>query len=354
MKGRIGAKEIWATVVVTLIGRLVFMDPVTFVSAPGQSAWMMPLIALPIGLALVWLAKKLSAYGGPVQCLTRALGAPAGKLLALAWSVWLVLLMALSVSKMAAMTRYYFFPLTDVTQTVALHVLPMCLIAFGGAVCIARSSRLLWAIPFVAMVVLLAVNVPNLTWSNLSPAWGAGPGQTAQNGVLFSATFWTVLGVWFWSRETHMQGPTVKATCWALVFSSVLLSAVMLCMTATMGTSAYQNTVSPLYTIASNMDLGRFLQRLGPVFFFCWVVSTFVSGAFVLQIAGQTMSQALEVKDQRPVIAGLTALTLGVAALMVQGPLAGLSDTLAVTSAAVTPALLIGVYLVAKIRRLKP
>ena len=65
MKGRIGAKEIWASVLVSLIGRLVFLDPVTFVNQPGQSAWMMPLIALPIGLFMLLLAKKLSAYGDP-------------------------------------------------------------------------------------------------------------------------------------------------------------------------------------------------------------------------------------------------------------------------------------------------
>ncbi len=50
------------------------LDPVTFVNQPGQSAWMMPLIALPIGLFMLLLAKKLSAYGGPVACAQRVLG----------------------------------------------------------------------------------------------------------------------------------------------------------------------------------------------------------------------------------------------------------------------------------------
>ena len=146
MTGKIGAKEIWATVAITLIGRLVFMDPDTFVNKPGQSAWMMPLMALPIGLLLLLLAKKLGVYGGPVTCLERTLGTKAGRAAALCWSVWLALLMALSVGKMAMMTRYYFFPLTPVSQTAALYVLPMCLIACGGAVCVARSARLLWAV----------------------------------------------------------------------------------------------------------------------------------------------------------------------------------------------------------------
>ena len=75
MTGKIGAKEIWATVAITLIGRLVFMDPDTFVNKPGQSAWMMPLMALPIGLLLLLLAKKLGVYGGPVTCLERKPGA---------------------------------------------------------------------------------------------------------------------------------------------------------------------------------------------------------------------------------------------------------------------------------------
>lgn len=44
----------------------------------GQSAWMMPLIALPIGLFMLLLAKKLSAYGGPVACAQRVLGAGLG------------------------------------------------------------------------------------------------------------------------------------------------------------------------------------------------------------------------------------------------------------------------------------
>ena len=108
MKGRIGAKEIWASVLVSLIGRLVFLDPVTFVNQPGQSAWMMPLIALPIGLFMLLLAKKLSAYGGPVACAQRVLGAGLGCAVIVLWAVWLTLLMAISVGKMISVTRYYF------------------------------------------------------------------------------------------------------------------------------------------------------------------------------------------------------------------------------------------------------
>ncbi|MFQ7281455.1 MAG: GerAB/ArcD/ProY family transporter, partial [Christensenellales bacterium] len=168
MKGRIGAKEIWASVLVSLIGRLVFLDPVTFVNQPGQSGWMMPLIALPIGLFMLLLAKKLSAYGGPVACAQRVLGAGLGCAVIVLWAVWLTLLMAISVGKMISVTRYYFFPLTNISQTALLYVVPMCLIAFGGAVCIARSARLVWCIPFVALLVLVAANLPNMDWSNVS------------------------------------------------------------------------------------------------------------------------------------------------------------------------------------------
>ena len=158
MKGRIGAKEIWASVLVSLIGRLVFLDPVTFVNQPGQSAWMMPLIALPIGLFMLLLAKKLSAYGDPAACAQRVLGTGLGRAVIVLWGVWLTLLMAISVGKMISVTRYYFFPLTDISQTALLYVVPMCLIAFGGAVCIARSARLVWCIPFVALLVLVGAN----------------------------------------------------------------------------------------------------------------------------------------------------------------------------------------------------
>ena len=65
--------------------------------------------------------------------------------------------MAISVGKMISVTRYYFFPLTNISQTALLYVVPMCLIAFGGAVCIARSARLVWCIPFVALLVLWRV-----------------------------------------------------------------------------------------------------------------------------------------------------------------------------------------------------
>ncbi len=354
MKGRIGAKEIWASVLVSLIGRLVFLDPVTFVSQPGQSAWMMPLIALPVGLLMLLLAKKLSVYGGPTACIQRIFGKGLGRAVIVLWGVWLTMLMAISVGKMISVTRYYFFPLTDISQTALLYVAPMCLIAFGGAVCIARSARLVWGIPFIALLVLVGANLPNMDWSNVSPVLGAGLGSTVRAGLMLSTAFWTVLCVWFWSQETQMQRPTVRASLWALVFSSVLLSAIMLCMTASMGTSAYQNTVSPLYTIASNIDLGRFLQRLGPLFFFCWSISTFVSGAFALQIASQGIGQVIGARDQRPIIAGLSALILIVSILMIHGALAMTANYLVAFSAVVTPGLLAILWLVAKIRRLEP
>lgn len=149
------------------------LDPVTFVNQPGQSAWMMPLIALPIGLFMLLLAKKLSAYGDPAACAQRVLGTGLGRAVIVLWGVWLTLLMAISVGKMISVTRYYFFPLTDISQTALLYVVPMCLIAFGGAVCIARSARLVWCIPFVALLVLVGANLPNMDWSNVSPVMGA-------------------------------------------------------------------------------------------------------------------------------------------------------------------------------------
>ncbi len=91
--------------------------------------------------------------------------------------------MAISVGKMISVTRYYFFPLTNISQTALLYVVPMCLIAFGGAVCIARSARLVWCIPFVALLVLVAANLPNMDWSNVSPVMGAGLWPTVRAGA---------------------------------------------------------------------------------------------------------------------------------------------------------------------------
>lgn len=347
MKTTFGAREISAVVFIAMVNRLAWVEPQMLLDEPGQSAWMLPLVALPLGLIAFWCIHALCRrYGNAHQCCVSILGRGGGAAVLIAITAWMLCLFSIALARVINVTQAYFFPLTDVTAVAALYVAGIVLCAFAGAAGTVRTCRMIVWIPVVALIVLLLCSMPQMDFTRLKPIWGEGPGVVLRSGVAFASVCIGIYFYWLWNDHTTSERPVARRVVRALVLGSVVLSVALSCMSAAMGKAGDGDAVSLLYNMAANISLGRFIQRLGPIFFFCWCLSSVAMGGAYLCGTGDALGQCLGLTDKRPVYAGLGAVVLGLCIALNRQKGMDAFATVAYLSAAVMvliPALLWGI-----------
>ena len=312
MKTTFGAREISAVVFVAMINRLAWIEPQMLLDEPGQSAWMLPLIALPVGLiAFACIHALCKRYGNAHQCCVSILGRGGGAAMLTGVAAWMLCLFAIALARVVNVTHIYFFPLTDVSAVVALYVAGIVLCAFAGAAGTVRTCRMIVWIPVVALVALLLCSAPQMDATRLTPLWGEGPVEVAKSGLAFASICIGIYFYWLWNDHTTADRPVARRIVRALALGSGVLAIALACMSAAMGKAGDGDAVSLLYNMAANISLGRFIQRLGPLFFFCWCLSSVAMGGAYLCGTGDALGQCLGLRDRRPLYAGLGAVVLG-------------------------------------------
>lgn len=320
MRGHLGARELGALALLLILARLAWIDPTMLVDDPGPNAYLVPLIALPLGLLALFLAvRAVRTTGDPVACYTRLFGRRGGVAATLALGVWMASITTLTIARIVVFTRYYFFSQTEASLIVALYMLAVVCAACAGAFGVGRTARLVVGVPLVALVVLCVMNIPQMDPSRLSPFWGEGAGALARSSVLNAAMYWPALLIWLWLPYTNRQATNVRGLLRALVLGGALTAVTFWCIAQSMGSSTYADAASLLYAIASNIDLGRFLQRLGPLFFFCWSLASLLGNAVMLFTAGDLYRRSAGGTDARPYIAVLAAGIIGLSTLFAHG-----------------------------------
>lgn len=327
MRGHLGARELGAVALLLILGRLAWIEPTMLVDNPGPSAYLVPLLAFPLGMLALWFAvRAVRTTGDPIACFTRLFGRKGGVAATLVLVVWMAGLSTLAVSRVAVVTRYYFFPQTEAGVILALYMVAILASACAGAFGVGRTARLIVGVPVAALALLYLMNVPQMDPSRLSPFWGEGVGALAESSVLNAAMYWSALLIWLWRPYTNGQSTTVRGLWRGLAIGGALTALTLWCVVQSMGSSTYADAASLLYAIASNIDLGRFLQRLGPLFFFCWSMASILGNAAILFTAGDLCRRAARSGDARPYTSAIAAGMIGLGTLFAHGQAAGVAQ----------------------------
>ena len=67
MRGHLGARELGAVALLLILGRLAWIEPTMLVDNPGPSAYLVPLLAFPLGMLALWFAvRAVRTTGDPI------------------------------------------------------------------------------------------------------------------------------------------------------------------------------------------------------------------------------------------------------------------------------------------------
>lgn len=142
--------------------------------------------------------------------------------------------------------------------------------AFLGIRILISASGLMLPCIVIAVILILLINIPRYSFSNILPLLGPGVRELTGNALMKNASFFEI-GIFLFFLPYFKDKKDVKNFCFTGMIFSVLLSSII--------TLAYQLAVPyevagtfalPLYQMTRMIKAGTFFQRIEPLNVFIW------------------------------------------------------------------------------------
>lgn len=237
-----------------------------------QNSWLIPVIAFPFGLAVIWLGLG-KREGGWSQLYSDG---ERGLIIRKGWAIiFLLFLVLLFIRDLRALSNFIgsvLLPTTPIPVVTIFIVLTLCYITWSGLEVIARVSSLHF-LALAAIILFLPLMLMNeINFSNFQPI--LRPDKLPD---LFQGTFFLLA----WVGEVAILllfagfvNPVVKAkkaASWGLFIALFLLLVLILLDIAVLSADIVKYSSYPNYTLIQEINITDFLDRLDLAILSIWV-----------------------------------------------------------------------------------
>jgi len=293
-----------------------FMIGTSILIAPGglavdakQDAWLACAVGVIINLALVWLYVLL----GERHYSETLLGKWAGKLVGLLFLLFCYLLASLLVGDMGYFMTSQIMPETPIEVLQVLFMVTVVVVVRQGMKGYAMASEILFIWIVILIFVFIAPLVPVFDHRRMLPVmeYGAKPVLKGA-GHFFGLQEMSVL-LMIYPFVSSGKGRK-NAFLLGTALGGLVLIVTTLGSIGVLGDDLTANNIYPVYTLAKNIKLGRFVERIEGLMIFIWVCTIFVKTTLVFHATVIGSSQLTGIKDQRvflwPLAMGMIVVSL--------------------------------------------
>lgn len=323
---RVGRRELTSMAAI-LVAAHAFLDyPAAASRTALESAWMEPIFAGLLGLAVFFVVDGIFRHFFPgkdlLEVLEVAFGRAIGGVFAIGFAIYFLWITAGIMRQFAETVIITVLPTTPLIIVIALFAITVGYVAACGLEAIVRLAQLAFPVFVLGIVsvVLLTFNWwhPEL----LFPFWGNGFGSVLQGSLQSVSDFLNVLLLCIIYphakdfRDLRRVG--VSSTIWGMVLLAIFIVGYHMVFAPEGATKL----VSPLYSMARLIHIGRFLQRVESVYIFTWVSAAVIQMAITLWAASYILASSFNWPTYRPIIPalGLACVVAG----MVQSDIASI------------------------------
>lgn len=318
--GRIGGQEALCIGAVAACASSIFTPDSAALYAKGNSAYLSMLLSAAVAV-IVFLLVARAMHATQAQSLWEllrlGLGPVLGRVAALLYALFLVLMVATLFSRFALMMERFIFPLASEWQLLLYLLLAACIPAWLGLEGLGRAARLLGFMLLAAMVGALALAAYNYEPYRLAPFLGDGTRNlldlSARGTTLFLPA---LLGLLIVSEGIHGVRHTRRAGCYVGIAGGVISSLCQLCLGMTYPYSDLAEMHSPMYRLTMGFKTGGYFPRLDTLLVFGWVMSGMLASGYYLYVAALLFAQAFSQADIRPSIVVFSGCAGGLVLLL--------------------------------------
>ncbi len=302
-KGIINIRQFTILVALITIGDSILILPAIPALEAKQDAWLSGIVGLLIGLLVVYLigtVGRLYPRLNLVEYNTKILGAWIGTAASLFFLAYIFFNATALVRVLGDFMATQIMPETPID---AIHILFLGVVVMGlrlGLETIARAGEIFFpwfVLLFLGLVLFL---LPLVEAKQLQPILMEGI-KPVIRGSLFSATNPYIELVAF-----LMIFPYVNKTeklrkhfvSGALLGGIVLVVTIALCILV-LGSDFTSRYMYPSYALATQISIGRFIERLEAIMAVMWILTLFIKTSVYIYILQLGIAQVLKLKDFR-------------------------------------------------------
>jgi len=312
--GKVSPLQLMSLAVSVMAGAGILALPTTISRHLVQSAWMVAVLFIVGVLPVTWvIASLLRRFPGQsfVGMARMALGRPAGSGLGLVFSLWWLLILAVTGRILAEFVAFALLDLTPPVVVLGLFGASTAAVLLRGPVPVARLAEALFPVIFGTIVLWFVLGLREGDVRYLLPIGAEGVPKILRatlTPVAFGSSIAAVLFMGKYAQATRRVG---RALYWAVVLVGAIGLMAESLTTLVLGFLRGNQTLPHFHT-ARLVGVADFLERVDSAFAAGILVGLFVTCGVLLFAVADGVCESLSVQRAYPLVLGLGATTFAV------------------------------------------
>jgi spore germination protein (amino acid permease) len=315
---KIGSREIIAIVIAMLVTKGTDTTPTIMFKAGYNAGWVIPILSALIMVGPLFITVSLvSKYKnkGLIEIIYQLTGKYIGFIIGL-------ILFYVLFSSLVYNTRSYidimsimFYPKTPRPIMYAILIIAVCAMAYLGLAAIGRSSWINFVTIQTVFIALIVLAQKGVTFSFIYPLLGSGIPKLIKSS-LSAGTIWAdifYMAVVF--PMVYDKKKFKKTIMFSFGLSVVEVTAMMFIFIITFGYPSIVYLNYPFQELTRAARFGSYFTHPEAFYLGFWSIAATIRYAAYLYLIAVTLRDILRIKDFKPLILTLSALTLGLGML---------------------------------------
>ncbi|ASS66594.1 MULTISPECIES: endospore germination permease [unclassified Paenibacillus] len=283
-----------------MIGTSILIAPAGLALDAKQDAWLASMIGVGINLSTVALYAglgRLRKGESLVQMCRSALGKWAGALLGLAFAAFFYLLASLMVGDLGYFMTTQNLPETPIEILQLLFVGIVVYAVRLGKSAYSRAAEIFFPWLMLLFALLFISTIPKMDFHNFEPVLEYGLMPSIKGGVsLYGLQEMVVLTMLY--PYIRKSGSRTRAYLGGTLVGGAVLVLTTVSSIGVLGYAVTSNQLFPAYTLAKNISIGHFLERIEAIMILIWVLSILIKIVLTFDAAVMGFAQAFGIKQQ--------------------------------------------------------
>jgi spore germination protein (amino acid permease) len=304
-EGKFGYHEAISLLVITISIRMALTSPSMVAQLVGTTGWYMTIIsALVAAFFFSFTVRLLRRFPHQsfMEIYDEVLGKVVGSLFTLLLTGYLMFMASINLREFTEVMKVFVLPESPPSFIMIVFLICVVVLTLQGLETMARFAKFMVYILGAGFVLVLILSISNYQISNLFPILGYGLDTTMLHGFLRSSYYGEVVLVGVMASSLHGPKEIKRIGNRTLLISGITTSLSLLAFTLVFPYTIAPELVSPMYTMASQINLGEFLQRLDPIFVFLWNFGSFIEVTLLFYCGILTYAHVFNITDKRPLI----------------------------------------------------
>ena len=301
--GKISNSQFTSLVTLFIIGTSILLVPEITALAAKQDAWMTSILGLFLGLPIIFLYNKMVASfqeGDFFSYIDKILGYWLGKILAISFFIYFLILSALLIRQVSHFAVTQSFPETPKGIIITLFIFVVILGARYGVETLARTGELLFPWAFLLLSILLIALIPELKIERLFPILenGIKPvllGTYSSLGLPYLELFLFLFIIPYINKPQNSG----KAFYTGLLIGGVVLFLITFYAILTLGGEATGRNQFPSYGMAKTISIGNIIERIESFLAAIWFITIYMKSALTFYCTSLCLAHVFNLKEKK-------------------------------------------------------